>query len=97
MLGAQGVELTPLRSMAIDSGLIPYGTPLWIETELSSGDSFHQFMMAQDTGGAIRGEGRGDIFFGLGAKALEKAGPMNARGRMVILMPRAVIESPNNG
>ncbi|MGD8325569.1 MAG: MltA domain-containing protein [Sphingomonadales bacterium] len=93
VLGAQGVELTPMRSMAIDRRLIPYGAPLWIETQLSKGQDFRQFMMAQDTGGAIIGPGRGDIFFGLGPEALALAGPMNAEGRMVILLPRSALEA----
>lgn len=93
VLGAQGVELTPLRSMAIDRRLVPYGAPLWIETELSEGQAFRQFMIAQDTGGAIRGPGRGDIFFGLGQEALALAGPMNAEGRMVIFVPISALKA----
>lgn len=92
VLGAQGVELTPERSLAVDWRLVPYGAPLWIETDLPDGVPFHQFMMAQDTGGAIRGPGRGDIFFGMGADALELAGPMNAKGRMVVFIPKAVLD-----
>jgi len=88
VLGAQGVELTPERSLAVDWRLIPYGAPLWIETELPNGKDFRQFMIAQDTGGAIRGAGRGDIFFGSGPGALALAGPINAKGRMIVLLPK---------
>lgn len=92
VLGAQGVELTPKRSLAVDWRLLPYGAPLWVETALPNGENFHQFMVAQDTGGAIRGPGRGDIFFGAGPEALALAGPMNAQGRMVILIPKAALD-----
>lgn len=83
-IGAQGVALSVLRSLAVDPGIVPLGTPVWIDCPGLS----PRLMVAQDTGSAIRGAGRGDIFFGSGDAAGLAAGAMNARGRMVALWPR---------
>jgi membrane-bound lytic murein transglycosylase A len=91
--GAQLVNLTPLRSIAIDRNYWAFGTPLWIDTRVPGGvgtpdRSFQQLMIAQDTGSAIRGRVRGDIFFGAGDEAAWKAGHLKSPGRMVALLPK---------
>ncbi len=90
--GAQEVGLTPLRSLAVDRGFWAYGTPLWLETELPTRDpggskAFSRLMIAQDTGSAIKGALRGDVFFGSGDDAIFLAGNMKSHGRMIALLP----------
>jgi membrane-bound lytic murein transglycosylase A len=89
-VGAQGVPLTPGRSLAVDRRYIPLGAPLWVRTldPLRDNQLFQKLMIAQDTGGAIRGPVRGDIFFGHGPRAARLAGIMNRRGRYYLLLPR---------
>jgi membrane-bound lytic murein transglycosylase A len=96
-IGAQGVALTPGRSLAVDSKLLPLGVPLWLDTTWpadtpEAGQPLRRLMVAQDTGGAIRGAVRGDIFFGTGEPALDYAGRMRQTGRYYLLLPRAVAE-----
>jgi membrane-bound lytic murein transglycosylase A len=94
VVGAVGVELTTQRSIAIDSKYIPYGLPLFLETQLptpSGSRPFNRIMIAQDTGGAIRGPVRGDIFFGQGADAEYMAGYMKGRGVYSLLVPKEII------
>ncbi len=84
-VGAVGAVLTPQRSLAVDSRYIPYGLPLFLEANLpptryTPALPFHRLMIAQDTGGAIRGPVRGDIFFGAGEAAEYMAGYMKGRG-----------------
>ena len=92
-VGAVGVELTPRRSMAVDSKYIPYGLPLFLETDLpamansAEPTRFHRIMVVQDTGGAIRGPVRGDIFFGPGEAAEYLAGYMKGHGTYNLLVP----------
>lgn len=64
-LGAQGVALTPGRSLAVDPSFVPYGVPVWLDAEdpLSRSARVRRLMVAQDTGGAIRGPVRGDVFW----------------------------------
>lgn len=94
-IGAQGVALTPGRSLAVDRRHIPMGAPIWLDTTLPTeasdqpGPAFRRLMVAQDTGGAIRGPVRGDVFFGFGQEAGELAGRMKQPGRWWILLPRA--------
>ncbi len=83
--GGEGVTLTPRRSLAIDHSLIPYGVPVFVSTEMLD---LKQLMVAQDTGGAIRGAVRGDVFFGYGAEAERLAGPMNSKGQYWFLLPK---------
>ncbi len=95
-IGAQGVALVPERAIAIDYGLYPYGAPVWIETTLPHtkhphAHAYHRLMMAQDTGGAIRGAIRADVFFGRGQRAEELAGSMNQKGKYYMLFPKKVI------
>jgi len=89
--GAEGVPLTPFRSMAVDRKKIPYGVPIWLDAEEPDGkDRLQQLMIAQDTGGAITGAVRGDFFWGSGNKAAHKAGLMKSKGRFWILLPKNV-------
>lgn len=83
--GGEGVPLTPDRSLAIDRSLMPYGMPVYLVTEQLN---INRLMVAQDTGGAIRGPVRGDIFFGHGERAEDLAGPMNSPGRYWFLLPK---------
>lgn len=95
-VGALGVELTPGRSIAIDRSVVPLGAPVWLETALPplgaavDGPSFQRLMVAQDTGGAIKGAVRADIFWGAGGEAEALAGAMKQRGRYFVLLPRGV-------
>lgn len=87
-LGAEGVALTPERSLAVDTRYIPLGVPLWLDTVEPSGRPLRRLMVAQDTGSAIRGPVRGDFFWGPGEPAFEKAGRMKSQGRYWLLVPR---------
>ena len=90
-LGGENVALTPGRSLAIDRSKIPYGIPVWvaIDEPAPGAGNLRRLMMAQDTGGAIRGAVRGDVFWGYGEKAEAMAGPMKSQGRYWLLLPRA--------
>lgn len=91
--GAHNVPLTPLGSMAVDPGFHALGMPMFIQTTAPSlGGEWSGLLIAQDTGGAIKGPVRGDIYFGTGKEAGERAGTMNAPGRLWVLLPRAVAE-----
>lgn len=93
-LGAQGVPLTPGRSLAVDLRFIPLGTPLWLETTapMPEGEApLRRLVVAQDTGGAIRGVVRGDVFWGAGPRAEYVAGHMKSRGGYAVLLPRALV------
>lgn len=93
-LGAQGVPLTPGRSIAVDKASIPYGTPVWIDsTEPPPAPGaparlLQRLVVAQDTGGAIVGAVRADFFWGWGEGADELAGRMKQPLRMWVLWPR---------
>ncbi len=87
-VAAAKVPLTDGRSLAVDRLLHTFHAPVWIETQVPGGATFNRLMIAQDTGSAIVGPARGDIFFGSGGAAGEIAGAMNARGRFVLLMPK---------
>ncbi|WP_374440061.1 murein transglycosylase A [Stella sp.] len=91
-LGAQGVPLTPGRSLAVDPSFVAYGVPVWLDAEdpLSTQARVRRLMVAQDTGGAIRGPVRGDVFWGFGKEASERAGLMKSRGGYWLLLPRDV-------
>ncbi len=89
--GALGVALTPQRSVAIDAQMLPLGAPLFLSTTLANSDTpMQRLVMAQDTGGAIRGAIRADYFFGFGAEAAENAGRMKQRGMVWVLLPKKV-------
>jgi membrane-bound lytic murein transglycosylase A len=86
--GAMGLPLTAGRSLAIDPRLLPLGVPLYLATEHPLDASpLQRLMLAQDTGGAIRGALRADFFFGMGPEAGEAAGRMRAQGRFWMLWP----------
>lgn len=84
-LGAMNQPLTPLRSIAVDPEFVPLGAPVWIEKD--GAGRMHRLMIAQDTGSAIRGAQRADIFFGTGDAAGQAAGRLRDRGRMAVLLP----------
>ena len=91
--GAQTVPLTPVRSIAVDRNLHVYGTPFFIDAALpivsdAPVTPFRRLMIAQDTGGAIVGPARADIFFGTGDEAGRVAGRIKQQGRYVMLVPR---------
>jgi peptidoglycan lytic transglycosylase A len=93
--GAQKVSLTPFHSLAIDRSLWMFGTPVWLDNEVPKGRSgtlvpFKSLMVAQDTGTAIKGHARGDVFWGAGEDAALTAGRMKSRGRMIVLLPKAL-------
>lgn len=86
-LGAEGVALTPGHSLAVDPRFIPLGAPLWLD--VAQGDTVtRRLAVAQDTGGAISGPLRGDLFWGAGPAAEARAGPMRATGRFFLLLPK---------
>lgn len=92
-LGAQGVPLTPGRSLAVDRKFLPLGAPIWLDTTAPTpgGDQpLRRLVIAQDTGGAIRGPVRGDLFWGAGTEAEHLAGHMKSPGRLYLLLPRSL-------
>jgi membrane-bound lytic murein transglycosylase A len=93
-IGAEGVPLTPGRSMAVDRRYIPLGVPLWLDTTWPSEPDrpLRRLMVAQDAGGAIKGVVRGDFFWGFGEEALAEAGRMKSKGRYYLLIPTAAAE-----
>ena len=93
--GAQGTALTPLGSLAVDLRIHALGVPFYVAAD--GPDPVHGLMVAQDTGGAIRGAVRGDIFFGFGADAEARAGAMKAPGRLFVLLPNALAARIGDG
>jgi membrane-bound lytic murein transglycosylase A len=94
-VGAQGVPLTPGRSIAVDKALHVYGTPFFIEGELpieseQSKTPFRRLMIAQDTGSAITGPARADLYFGAGAEAGRVSGRLRNNMRFVIFVPKSL-------
>ncbi len=93
--GALGVPLTPGRSIAVDPRAVPLGAPVFLATTLPlSEQPLTRLVMAQDTGGAIKGAVRADFFWGFGNEAGAQAGRMRQRGEMWVLLPSAFV--PNN-
>jgi membrane-bound lytic murein transglycosylase A len=90
VVGAAGVDLTPGRSLAVDRRFVPYGVPLWLQSQGGGPDAaaLRRLMVAQDTGGAITGPVRGDVFWGFGHEAGERAGRMKDAGRYFLLLPK---------
>jgi membrane-bound lytic murein transglycosylase A len=87
--GAAGVPLTPRRSVAVDPGSVPFGTPLWLDSTLPQGGGpLRRLVMAQDTGVAITGAVRADYFWGWGPDAQAQASRTMARLRLWALWPR---------
>jgi membrane-bound lytic murein transglycosylase A len=98
-VGAQGVPLTAGRSIAVDKSLHVYGTPFFIEGKLpiesdTSNTPFRKLMIAQDTGSAIIGPARADIYFGAGAEAGRVAGRLKNPARFVMLLPNSLDPVP---
>jgi membrane-bound lytic murein transglycosylase A len=94
-VGAQGVPLTPGRSIAVDKALHVYGTPFFIGGELpieseQSKTPFHRLMIAQDTGSAIVGPARADLYFGAGADAGRVSGRLRHNMRFAMLVPKSL-------
>ncbi|GGI76763.1 murein transglycosylase A [Legionella impletisoli] len=91
-LGSQGVPLTPGYSMAVDLKWVPIGTPLWLKTtrpdHKNKKKPLERLMIAQDTGGAIRGPVRGDLYWGTGDEAIFIAGHMKNMGYYWLLLPK---------
>ncbi len=91
--GSQGVPLTAQRSLAVDPRFTPYGTPVWIDTQRpvigkpGQVEVYRHLLIAQDSGAAIKGPARGDVFFGGGANASEWAGRMVGNGQAIVLVP----------
>jgi membrane-bound lytic murein transglycosylase A len=91
-IAGAGVPLTPLRSIAVDRTMWAYGLPFWIDADLPWVDEtprpFRRLMIAQDTGSAIVGAARADLFFGSGDKAGARAGAIRHPAEFVVLLPR---------
>jgi membrane-bound lytic murein transglycosylase A len=87
-VGALGVPLAPARSIAVDPRYTTLGFPVWLDTALPDETPWQRLMFAQDTGGAIRGPVRADIFFGDGSEAERLAGTMKNEGRIYVLVPK---------
>ncbi len=84
-----GIPLTALRSLAVDPRTIPLGAPVFLSTIFPGTDfPLQQLMVAQDTGGAIKGRVRADFFWGMGNDAGKIAGKMKQDGRLWILLPK---------
>jgi peptidoglycan lytic transglycosylase A len=97
-IGAQGVPLTAGRSLAVDKRIHVYGTPIWIEAELPIDSEkpetrFRRLLFAQDTGSAIVGPARADIYFGHGEEISHIAGRIKQNGQFVMLVPQNVAVS----
>ena len=91
-VGSLGVELTPMRSLAVDRSFIPLGMPLYYDAvDPSTGKPMRHLGFAQDTGGAIKGQVRADLFFGFGEKAGEKAGVMKSPLQLWMLVPKKLL------
>jgi membrane-bound lytic murein transglycosylase A len=96
-IAAAGVQIAPGRSLAVDRRLHAYGTPIWLEAQLPTGtdgaiEPFRRLVIAQDTGSAIVGAARGDIFFGTGSAAGEIAGRIRHQPEaFVMLIPRDLV------
>ena len=94
-LGSQGAPLTPEASLAVDTSQHALGTPVWLETlapdpNTNGERSFDRLLVMQDTGGAIRGAVRGDVYWGYGTTPGIIAGRMRSEGRMSVLLPKSV-------
>ncbi len=94
-IGSQGIPLTPMRSLAVDPSFHVYGTPIWVQAEfplngLAPINPFHHLMFAQDTGAAIKGPARADIYFGHGENVEHVAGRIKQYGHFVMLVPNGV-------
>lgn len=87
-IGAEGVPLTPLRSLAVDTAYVPLGALVWLDTTDPDGTPLQRLFVAQDVGAAITGAVRGDVFWGAGDEAFSKAARMKSPGRLFVLVPK---------
>jgi membrane-bound lytic murein transglycosylase A len=90
-IGGAGLPLTPWRSIAVDRTIWPYGLPVWLEADLPLADGaerFRKLTVAQDTGAAILGPARADLYHGSGAAAGSRAGVLRHPMRFVVLWPK---------
>jgi membrane-bound lytic murein transglycosylase A len=92
--GTSGANITPLASLAVDARLHALGAPFYVAAD--GPDPVHGVLVAQDTGGAVRGPVRGDVFFGFGAEAERRAGAMKAAGALYVLLPNALAAKIGN-
>ena len=100
-IGAQGISLTPGRSIAVDHKLHTYGTPFFISAYLpieglKPDTWFRRLMIAQDTGGAIVGPARADLYFGAGDEAASVAGRLRHYGKFVMLAPKELVPAADD-
>jgi membrane-bound lytic murein transglycosylase A len=101
--GTEGVPLTAEASMAVDSRVHPMGVPVFVSTTIPGSDpavpehAFDKLLVAQDTGGDIKGPARGDIFFGAGNAAETIAGHLKSHGRFFVLLPKPVANALGSG
>lgn len=95
-LGADNLALTAGRSLAVDRSFLPLGLPVWLDAEdpLDGNARLRRLLVAQDTGGAIRGPVRGDVFWGYGPEAELRAGAMKSAGEYWLLIPKGVKTPP---
>ena len=84
-VGAMNRPVTAMRTVAVDPKYVPLGAPVWVEKD--GADPLRRLMIAQDTGSAIKGAQRADVFFGTGDEAGQKAGKLKDPGRMLVLLP----------
>ncbi len=89
-IGAQGITLTPGRSLAVDQRYIPMGSPVWLDLKDPDNVELQRLVVAQDVGSAITGPVRGDYFWGHGEEAFQKAARMKSQGSYFIFIPRPV-------
>ena len=86
---ATGAPAVAMRTLAVDPATVPLNLPVWVDTTLTATDApFQQLMMAQDTGSAIKGTVRGDIYMGMGKEAAKLAGEQQSAGKLYVLTPR---------
>ena len=86
-IGAMSRPVSAMRTIAVDPEFTPLGAPVWVEK--SGKNPLKRLMIAQDTGSAIKGAQRADIFYGSGKEAGEKAGRIRDGGRMIVLWPKS--------
>ena len=91
VFGSQGSPLMAGRSLAIDNEIMPTGFPMWLNINIPN-SSYQKLLIAQDTGSAIKGAVRGDVFFGRGKEAENLAAKMNYQGNYYIFLPTAAVD-----
>ena len=91
VFGSGGSPLMTERSLAVDSEIVPLGFPLWVNINTPN-NPYQKLVVAQDTGSAIKGAVRGDVFFGRGKNAENLAAKMNYKGKYYILLPVAAVD-----